>query len=110
MAVTLTERAAKEFVQFLKEQELGDEYGLRLGILTGGCSGYQYQIAPDDNVDDTMDKVYDCHGVKLIVDKKSGLYLDGTTVDFEEHLHGRGFTFSNPNATKTCGCGHSFHA
>jgi iron-sulfur cluster assembly protein len=64
----------------------------------------------DRNFDAKVDSKYDCHGVTLVVDKKSSLYLDGTTVDFYEGLDKRGFTFDNPNAVKTCGCGSSFQA
>ncbi len=64
----------------------------------------------DDKFDEAADSEYDCHGVKVVVDKKSALYLDGTTVDWYESLEKQGFTFENPNATKSCGCGSSFQA
>jgi iron-sulfur cluster assembly protein len=83
---------------------------LRVGVAGGGCSGFSYALGFDQSFDEKADAKYDCHGVTMVVDKKSALYLDGTTVDFYEGLDKRGFTFTNPNATKTCGCGSSFQA
>jgi iron-sulfur cluster assembly protein len=110
MAVNLTERAAKEVKKIMDEQKLGPETILRVGVAGGGCSGFSYSLGFDRNFDAKVDSKYDCHGVTLVVDKKSSLYLDGTTVDFYEGLDKRGFTFDNPNAVKTCGCGSSFQA
>jgi len=108
MAVTLTERAAQEFKKICDEQKFDPETNLRVGIAAGGCSGFSYQLVPDKSVDEANDKLFDFFGVKLIVDKKSALYLDGTIIDFYEGLDKRGFTFHNPNAVKSCGCGSSF--
>jgi iron-sulfur cluster assembly protein len=110
MAVALTERAAQEVKKIMEEQKFEPTTVLRVGVAGGGCSGFEYKIAFDQQFDEKADSKYDCHGVTLVVDKKSGLYLDGTTVDFHESLEKRGFTFDNPNATKSCGCGSSFQA
>jgi iron-sulfur cluster assembly protein len=76
----------------------------------GGCSGFSYSLGFDQTFDAQADTKYDQHGVPLVVDKKSALYLDGTTVDFYDGIERRGFTFDNPNAVKSCGCGSSFQA
>ncbi len=110
MAVILTERAAKEVQRVLEEQKYETNTLLRVGIAGGGCSGFQYSLGFDKVYDAKADSKYDYHGVSVVVDKKSALYLDGTTVDFYDGLEKRGFTFENPNAQKTCGCGHSFQA
>ncbi len=110
MAVTLTERAASEVKRIREEQKFEDEMVLRVGVEGGGCSGFSYQLGFDKTYDDKADSKYDCHGVSLVVDRKSALYLDGTMVDFYEGLDKRGFTFENPNAVKSCGCGSSFQA
>ena len=110
MAITLSERAAKEVKRIIEDGKLGDNTMLRVGVSGGGCSGFMYKLAFDKDVDDAKDSRFDQHGVQVIVDKKSALYLDGTTVDFYEGLDKRGFTFENPNAVKSCGCGSSFQA
>ena len=110
MAVNLTERAAKEVKKILEDQKMDAATFLRVGVAGGGCSGFQYSLGFDQNYDEKADSKYDCHGVSLVVDRKSALYLDGTTVDFYEGLEKRGFTFDNPNAVKSCGCGSSFQA
>jgi iron-sulfur cluster assembly protein len=111
MAVTLTERAAGEVKKIMQEQKT-DGLVLRVGVTGGGCSGFSYALGFDETakVDVEKDSRFDCHGVTVVVDKKSALYLDGTTVDFYEGLEKRGFTFDNPNAVKSCGCGSSFQA
>jgi iron-sulfur cluster assembly protein len=83
---------------------------LRIGVAGGGCSGFQYSLGFDEQSDATKDHVTSQHGIPVAVDKKSYLFLDGTTIDFYEGLEKRGFTFENPNAVKTCGCGSSFSA
>ncbi len=110
MAITLTERAAKEVQKILVDQKMEPATLLRVGVAGGGCSGFQYALGFDASFDAAKDAKYDQHGVSMVVDKKSALYLDGTTIDFFEGLEKRGFTFENPNATKTCGCGSSFQA
>ena len=110
MAITLTERAATEVKRIIQDQKLDEMTVLRVGVSGGGCSGFMYKLAFDKEYDDSKDSRFEQHGVALVVDKKSALYLDGTTVDFYEGLDKRGFTFENPNAVKSCGCGSSFQA
>lgn len=108
--ITLSEKAAKEIQRVMSEQSMPAETMLRVGVAGGGCSGFQYSLGFDGNVDASKDTTAEQHGVKVVVDKKSALYLDGTTVDFYDGLEKRGFTFDNPNAVKSCGCGSSFSA
>ena len=110
MAVMLTEKAASEVKKILTEQKLEEGTVLRVGVTGGGCSGFTYALGFDKSFDEKADSKYDFHGVTVVVDKKSALYLDGTTVDFFDGLEKRGFTFENPNAVKSCGCGSSFQA
>lgn len=110
MSVTLTERAALEVKRAMEAQKYGDETFVRVGIAAGGCSGFSYRLVFDTNFDETKDSKSDQHGVAVVVDKKSALLLDGATVDYYEGLEQRGFTFNNPNAVKSCGCGSSFQA
>jgi iron-sulfur cluster assembly protein len=105
--VTVTEKAAGEIKRVLAEQKL-DGQVLRIAVSGGGCSGFQYKLGFDADADATKDHVSEQHGLKVAVDKKSDLYLDGTTVDFYDGLERRGFTFNNPNVQKSCGCGSSF--
>ena len=110
MAVTITEKAAGEIKRVITEQKMPAETVLRIGVAGGGCSGFQYSLGFDDKSDKAADHVSSQHGIQVAVDKKSYIYLDGTTVDFYEGLERRGFTFDNPNAVKSCGCGSSFSA
>ncbi|HUY93236.1 MAG TPA: iron-sulfur cluster assembly accessory protein [Pirellulales bacterium] len=110
MAVALSEKAANEVKRIMQEQKFDEDTVLRVGVAGGGCSGFQYSLGFDKTYDEKVDSKYDYHGVTVVVDKKSALYLDGTTVDFYEGLEKRGFTFDNPNAVKSCGCGSSFQA
>jgi iron-sulfur cluster insertion protein len=104
--VTLTESAAAR-VQTLIQMEGRPNLMLRLGVSGGGCSGFQYGITLDDQINDD-DVITEQHGVKLVVDQTSLEVLDGTQVDFVEDMMGAAFQFSNPNASSTCGCGTSF--
>jgi iron-sulfur cluster assembly accessory protein len=110
MSIVLTEKAAKEVKRIIEDQKLEDGTLLRVGVAGGGCSGFSYSLGFDKSFDETADAKYEFHGIPVVVDKKSALYLDGTTVDFYDGLERRGFTFDNPNAVKTCGCGSSFQA
>jgi iron-sulfur cluster assembly protein len=112
MSVTLTEKAAGEIKRVIAEQNLAEDMVLRIGVASGGCSGFSYSLGFDSStgIDAAKDHVAEQHGIKVAVDKKSALYLDGTTVDFYDGLERRGFTFNNPNAVKSCGCGSSFSA
>lgn len=108
MGVKLSERASQEVKRIIEEQKLPEETVLRVGVAGGGCSGFQYNLGFDTAFDETNDQVEDSHGIKVVVDKKSVLYLDGTVVDFYDGLEKRGFVFQNPNADRGCGCGSSF--
>jgi len=108
MPVIVTEKAAKEVQRVIEEQKLSTETVLRVGVAGGGCSGFQYSLGFDEVADPTKDHVSEQHGIKVAVDKRSELFLDGTKVDFYDGLEKRGFTFDNPNAVKSCGCGSSF--
>jgi iron-sulfur cluster assembly protein len=110
MSIKLSERAANEVKRILQEQSYGPETLLRVGVTGGGCSGFSYALNFDNNFDEQADAKSEQHGIGVVVDKKSDLYLDGTTVDFYDGLEKRGFTFENPNAVKSCGCGSSFQA
>lgn len=110
MAVQLTEAAAREIKKAISEQNLPATVALRIGVSGGGCSGFEYKLGFEENVNSENDTVRDIHGIRVAVDKKSELYLDGTELDYHESLEKRGFTFNNPNATKSCGCGSSFSA
>ena len=110
MALTLTEKAAGEVKRIMDEQKYSEATVLRVGVMGGGCSGFQYALGFDDKIDEAADSEYEHHGVKVVVDKKSALYLDGTTIDFYDGIEKRGFTFNNPNVVKSCGCGSSFQA
>lgn len=106
--VTLSDSAVKEVKRLINVQGM-TEGGLRLGVKGGGCSGLSYTINFDDKIGQ-YDAVYDIEGIKVIVDAKSAIYLQGTQLDFQKDLMGGQFKFVNPNANKTCGCGESFSA
>lgn len=103
--ITLTSAAIKEVKRLLTEKSQ-PELALRVGVKGGGCSGLSYLINFD--AQRPADNLFEFEGVKLLVDPKSLLYLEGMTLDFSDALQGRGFKFVNPNASKTCGCGESF--
>ena len=110
MPITLSETAASEIKKIIKEQNLPEaETKLRVGVKGGGCSGFSYTLDLTEEPKTDMDEEMQEHGVKILVDMKSYLYLNGTTLDFTDGLNGSGFTFNNPNAKGTCGCGTSFH-
>ena len=106
MAVTLTEAAASRVKAFLDKR--GKGAGLRLGVRTSGCSGMAYVLEFVDEIDDG-DLVFEDHGVKVIVDQKSLVYIDGTELDFAKEGLNEGFKFNNPNVKDACGCGESFN-
>jgi len=108
--IKLSDRAAVEMERIVAEQDLGMVY-LRVGVKGGGCSGFSYTLGFDDNkneLDQVSIKKWEPSDLEVLCDPKSFLYLNNTTVDFEESLMGRGFKFVNPNASKSCGCGESF--
>ena len=106
--VTLTQGAVTELKKLIDQQELGAEFGLRLGVEGGGCSGMSYILGFDTKKDG--DSEYEIEGIRVFMNKAHGMYLAGMEVDFKNGLDARGFTFNNPNATSTCGCGSSFSA
>ena len=103
--ITISQNAAEEVRRLFKKQGK-PELGLRVGVQGGGCSGLSYKLGFDQHRQG--DKIEDLGEVKVFVDPKSDLYLEGTTLDFVDGLEGRGFKFLNPQAKKTCGCGESF--
>jgi iron-sulfur cluster insertion protein len=104
--INLTERAAEKVSEIRAAENIEDSFGLRLRVVGGGCSGFSYDLYFDQST--AMDKQYDSHGVRLVVDQMSLQYLRGTEVDYVEGLQGAGFKFNNPNVKTTCGCGSSF--
>lgn len=105
--ISVTDRAIAELRRIIKDQNLPEATALRVGVKGGGCSGFSYTLGFDDQISET-DQVTEVEGVRVVCDPKSFLYLNGTQIDFEDTLMGRGFKFGNPNAAKTCGCGESF--
>ena len=105
--ISITDRAMSEVRRIITEQSLPEKTALRVGVKGGGCSGFSYTLGFDDSVSE-VDQVFETEGIRVVCDPKSFLYLNGTQVDFEESLMGRGFKFGNPNASKSCGCGESF--
>ena len=104
--IKVTENAKSKARQ-LMEEDGKSGFFIRVGVKGGGCSGLMYELTFDNKIKDS-DKSFDDNGVKVVVDKKSFLYLIGTTLDFSGGLNGKGFVFTNPNADRTCGCGESF--
>lgn len=105
--IKVTEKASSEIKRIMNENKIPDNYGLRVGVKGGGCSGMTYSLGFDGDQREG-DMVIETNGVKLFIDGKSLFYLTGTELDFSDGLNGKGFVFNNPNATKTCGCGESF--
>jgi iron-sulfur cluster assembly protein len=109
MNVTVTEKAIAEVKRIIVEQELGrDKVALRVRVVGGGCSGYQTKLDLDEKWDEKTDNLHDIDGIKIAIDKRSALYLDGATIDYHEDLNKRGFIVNNPLAVSKCGCGSSF--
>ncbi len=105
--IKITDTAIERLSDLREKEGHAKDAGLRVSVMGGGCSGLMYDIKFDDNTHDT-DKIFEDKGIKIMVDKKSLLYLLGTTLDFSDGLNGKGFQFINPNASRTCGCGESF--
>lgn len=106
--LTLTEGAVKELRKLIDQQEISPDFGLRVGVEGGGCSGMSYLLGFDQKKEG--DSEYNIEGIRIFMNKGHGLYLAGMEVDFKNGLDARGFTFNNPNASSTCGCGSSFSA
>ena len=105
--IQVSENAAKKIVNLKSEDNASAESFLRVFVKRGGCSGFSYKMEFDSEMK-ANDKVFESNGAKVVIDGPSLLYLLGMTLDYEGGLNGKGFIFSNPNATKTCGCGSSF--
>ncbi|MBI3768964.1 MAG: iron-sulfur cluster assembly accessory protein [Deltaproteobacteria bacterium] len=107
--VALTDKAVAMVKAAMQRESLGPEYGLRVGVVGGGCSGFSYTMS-FDNQPKPDDRVAEVDGIRVLVDAASVEYLSGTTLDYVAGLHGAGFKFENPKAERTCGCGSSFSA
>ena len=105
--ITVSESAKTQVQSLLKEEGKSPDAFVRVGVKGGGCSGLSYDLSFDTELTDE-DKVFEDKGVRIVVNKKSFLYLVGTELDYSGGLNGSGFTFNNPNANRTCGCGESF--
>ena len=111
MAITLTETAAKQIKDIIQQQNLPvEQTKLRVGVKGGGCSGFSYLLDLTEEPKGESDEQMESHGVQIVIDNRSLLYLEGTEIDFKEDVIQSGFVFKNPNATSTCGCGSSFSA
>jgi iron-sulfur cluster insertion protein len=113
MPIMLTEKAAGEVKRIISEQQqagtpMPEKIYLRMRVVGGGCSGFQHKLDLDPQMNPKLDDVYEQHGVPIVVDKRSQMYLDNVMVDFHDDLNRRGFSINNPNAKTTCGCGSSF--
>ena len=106
--ISLTSGAVNELKKLIDQQEISADFGLRVGVEGGGCSGMSYILGFDQKKDG--DTEYTIQGIRLFMNKAHGLYLAGMEIDFKNGLEARGFTFNNPNANSTCGCGSSFSA
>ena len=105
--IEITDKGAEKVHEFLTAQQADVSLaGLRVGVRGGGCSGFQYQLAFDEQRD--SDEVFESHGLKLLVDRESLQFVRGSTIDYEESLQGAGFKVNNPNVVAACGCGSSF--
>lgn len=104
--IKVTDTAKETAIRMMADEKKFNHF-IRVGVEGGGCSGLMYQLKFDDQMNDD-DKEFEDNGVKVVMDKKSVLYLIGTTLDYSGGLNGKGFIFSNPNASRTCGCGESF--
>ena len=109
--ITISPAALKRIHQIQSDTEVTLTTPLRVGVVSGGCSGLTYQLDFDKNFNpdvQTQDRVFEVEGIKLVVDMRSFLYLAGTELDYTDGLQGKGFHFRNPNASRTCSCGESF--
>ncbi len=105
--IHISDKAKERIKELRVEEGHTPEHNIRVSVKGGGCSGLMYDLSFDDAIN-PEDKIFEDKGEKILVDKKSILYLLGTTLDFSDGLNGKGFQFINPNASRTCGCGESF--
>jgi iron-sulfur cluster insertion protein len=112
MSIMITEKAAAEVKKIVAEQMAGPdappEVFLRMSVKGGGCSGFQHKLDLDKEMNPKLDERFEQHGVAIVIDRRSLMYLNDVVVDFHDDLNKRGFSISNPNAKTTCGCGSSF--
>jgi iron-sulfur cluster assembly protein len=107
--ITVSEKALQHVINLMMESNITpDSHYLRVGVKGGGCSGLSYVMDFDDKIEDTDETVEIDGGLKVVIDRKSVLYLYGTELDYSDGLNGKGFQWGNPNASRTCGCGESF--
>lgn len=106
--ITVSDTALGKLRTLISEQGEATQIGLRVFIQSGGCSGFSYGMGLDENPPREEDEIVECSGLKVYVDATSAQYLDGAEIDYVDELMGGGFTIHNPNAVRTCGCGHSF--
>lgn len=106
--IKVSDQAKQKAVQLMTEEgfDASNDF-IRVGVKSGGCSGLEY-VLKFDNQSDATDQIFEDNGIKIIIDKKSILYLAGTILEYSGGLNGKGFVFNNPNASRTCGCGESF--
>lgn len=107
MTISISDKAKDKILEFREKEGFTTDHNIRVAVEGGGCSGLMYNLEFDSEVKST-DEIFEDKGVRIMVDKRSLLYLIGTTLDFTDGLNGKGFHFINPNATRTCGCGESF--
>ncbi|MFN3404955.1 MAG: HesB/IscA family protein [Cytophagaceae bacterium] len=105
--ISVTDKAKEHVIDLRQKEGYTEDFNLRVSVEGGGCSGLMYNLK-FDNATSPSDHIFEDKGVKIMVDKKSLLYLAGTTLDYSDGLNGKGFQFINPNASRTCGCGESF--
>ncbi|MBX7163626.1 MAG: iron-sulfur cluster assembly accessory protein [Saprospiraceae bacterium] len=106
--IKISDLAVQQLRRIRTEQQVPGEYGLRVGVKGGGCSGFSYMLGFD--LEKESDQVFDIDGMKILMERSHGLYLAGMEIDWVEGLNNRGFSFNNPNAKSSCGCGQSFSA
>jgi iron-sulfur cluster insertion protein len=106
--ITVTENAANEVKRIIADNNFTEKVYLRVRVQGGGCSGFQNKLDLDQNYNDKTDNLFDLHGIQVVVDKRSMIYLEGATIDFHNDLNKRGFSVTNPQAKSTCGCGSSY--
>lgn len=106
--IQLTEGAIQELLKIREQSHIGDTHALRVGVKGGGCSGFSYILGFDEKKEG--DDEFEINGIRVVMNKAHAIYLLGMQIDYVDGLNNRGFTFTNPNATSTCGCGTSFSA
>ncbi len=109
-AINITDKALERIHEIRRDEGAGEESVLRIGVVGGGCSGLSYKLDFDrkGTSGDSKDQEFEINGIKVVIDMRSFLYLAGTQLDYSDGLQGKGFHFSNPNASRTCSCGESF--